>query len=57
MGLKKLSEYCDFGANFKDTLRNRFVCGLKSKAIQKKLLAERDLTYNVALEIAHAMES
>ena len=57
VALKKLSEYCDFGANLKDTLRDRFVCGLKSEAIQKKLLAERDLTYDKALEIAQAMES
>lgn len=57
VALKKLSEYCDFGDNLKDALRDRFVCGLKSEAIQKKLLSERDLTYDKALEIAQAMES
>ena len=57
VALKKLSENCDFGGKLKEMLRDRFVCGLKSEAIQKKLLAERDLTYEKALETAQEMES
>ena len=41
----------------KEALRDRLVCGLKSEAIQKKLLAERDITYEKALETSLAMES
>ena len=36
IALRKLSEYCKFGTNLDDSLRDRFVCGLKSEAIQKK---------------------
>ena len=71
VALRKLSEYCDFGANLLDSLRDRFVCGLRNDAIQKKLLSvglRNDaiqkkllsvdkLTHEKALEIALAMES
>ena len=57
VALRKLSEYCKFGANLDDSLRDRFVCGLKSEAIQKKLLTEHDLKYDRAVEIALSMES
>ena len=57
VALRKLSEYCDFGANLLDSLRDRFVCGLRNDAIQKKLLSVDKLTHEKALEIALAMES
>ena len=55
--LKKCSERCEFGTFLEETLRDRFVCGLRSKQAQKKLLAESKLTWQKALEIATAMES
>lgn len=55
--LKKLSEPCEFGAFLNEALRDRFVCGLRATAIQKKLLAERDLTLQRAYEIAAGMEA
>ena len=55
--LKKASERCEFKAFLDEASRDRFVCGLKSRNIQKKLLAEQDLTWNKALEIAQEMES
>ena len=57
VALRKLSEFCEFGGNLKDSLRDRFVCGLRNEAIQKKLLSISDLTYEKALETALAMES
>ena len=39
-----------------EALRDRLVCGLKSLQIQKKLLAERDLTFKKAFETAQSME-
>ena len=39
-----------------EALRDRLVCGLKSVQIQKKLLAERDLTLKKAFETAQSME-
>ena len=40
------------GEAFQDCL----ICGLKSMQIQKKLLAERDLTFKKAFETAQSME-
>ena len=43
--LQKLPETSEFGAYCKEAIRNQFVCGLHSLAIQHKLLAEATLTY------------
>ena len=55
--LKKLAETCEFGEFLNRALRDRFVCGLKSSNIKKKLMTERDLTLQRAYEIAVAMEA
>ena len=39
-----------------EALRDRFVCGLRNKQTQKRLLAEKALTWTRAVEIALAME-
>ena len=38
-------------------LRDQLVCGLRNKAIQKRLLTEADLDLKQALEISKAMEA
>ncbi|XP_015124673.1 uncharacterized protein LOC107046552 [Diachasma alloeum] len=38
-------------------MRDRFVCGLKNKAIKKKLLSEKKLTYQRAIELALSEET
>ena len=55
-GQQKLSEHSEFGAFLNDALRDRFVCGLSSLVIQRKLLSEADLTLKKALDIALSME-
>ena len=55
--LKKYTERCKFDSFLGQALRDRFVHGLKNRAIQKKLLTEKDLTWKLAVDIAHAMES
>jgi hypothetical protein len=55
--LRKLTEFCEFGLNLNDTLRDRFVCGLRNDQIQKKLLTIRELSLDKTLEIAVAMET
>ncbi|XP_062566348.1 uncharacterized protein K02A2.6-like [Saccostrea cucullata] len=55
--LKNSSKYCEFGDFLKEALRDRLVCGLRSEAIQKKLLSEADLTFEKAKRIATAMET
>ena len=52
--LQKLSEHCKFGATLNDMLRDRLVCDI---ADQRRLLAEPDLTFAKALEIAQAAEA
>ena len=54
--MKKCSEHCAFGTFLEEALRDRFVCGLRSKQTQKRLLAEKELTWKAAVEIALAME-
>ena len=55
-GLRKLSSTCDFGTFLDQALRDRFVCGLRSEQIQKRLLTEDGLSSTRALEIAQGME-
>ncbi len=38
-------------------LRDRLVCGVSHEGIQKKLLAEKNLTYETAFTLAHAIEA
>ena len=54
--LKKLSSTCEFGAFLEEALRDRLVCGLTHEAIQRRLLAEKDLNFKSASEICLAME-
>ena len=56
VALKELAATCDFGEFPEQALRDRIVCGLRSEATQKKLLAEKDLTWKSAQKIALAME-
>ena len=41
--LRRLSEHCGFAAELNTYLRDRFVCGLNSEAIQQKLLTAKEL--------------
>ena len=54
--LRKLASTCDFGSFLSESLRDRFVCGLRDRAIQKKLLSVVDLTFKRVSELALAME-
>uniref|UniRef100_A0A3B3R045 ribonuclease H n=1 Tax=Paramormyrops kingsleyae TaxID=1676925 RepID=A0A3B3R045_9TELE len=54
--LKRLSEHCEFGLSLSDTICDRLVCGLRSEAIQKRLLTESNLTLQKAIEISTSME-
>ena len=55
--LKQYAERCDFAEFLEQALRDRFMCGLKNSAIQKKLLTEKKLSWQGAVDIAQAMES
>ena len=55
--LKKASERCQFKEFLEEALRDRFVCGLRSSEIQRKLLSEEELKFIKAVEIARACEA
>ena len=54
--LKHLASTCNFGTHLNEGLRDRFVCGLRSKEIQKKLLTEEH-TFDEALKNALGTEA
>ncbi len=55
--LRGLWEHCEFGGHLDDALRDRFVCGLKSEATQKRLLTETTLTFQRVVELVVSMET
>ena len=55
--LRQLAEHCNYRNTLSEMLRDRLVCGINHPAIQKTLLAEKDLTLDKALDIARALEA
>ena len=55
--LWKFSEQCDFKEYLEEALRDRLVCGLQSEVIQRRLLAEENLTLKKTYDIAHSVET
>jgi len=55
--LRKLSEHCAFGDSLNDMLRDRLVCGINDPRLQRRLLAEMDITFAKAMELAQAAEA
>jgi hypothetical protein len=56
MELKKMAQHCKFGTFLSEALRV-VVCGINNEMIQRKLLAETDLTYDNALKLALSNEA
>ena len=55
--LRKLTRFCEFGSTLEDTLRDRFVCGIRDSVVCKKLLTIDALMLDVALKTAAAQEA
>ena len=59
--LRALAKHCFYrdvlDDMLRDMLRDRLVCGVQQDSIQQHLLAEKDLTYQKALELATAKEA
>ena len=55
--LRALAEFCNFGDTLNLMIRDRLVCGINDENTQRLLLAEKDLTYAKALEIAVSQEA
>ena len=41
--LRSLAEFCNFGANLEEMLKDRIVCGINNARIQQRLLSEKDV--------------
>src|SRR5215469_16024279 len=54
--LKFLSKSCDFGSNYEDSLRDKFVVGLYNDSIRAHLLTIPNLSYAQAVDISIAKE-
>ena len=55
--LRHLTEHCNSGATLDDMLRDRVVCGIEDVSIQRRLLAEDELTLEKAIQLARALET
>ena len=55
--LQRLAETCEFGGYRDEPIQDRIVCGLRHRAIQRKLLGEAELTLKLAVEKALHGES
>ena len=54
--LRHLARTRKFGGFLEEALRDRLVCGMTSSSTQKKLLAEKNLTLQRAIDITIAAE-
>uniref|UniRef100_A0A8C5PW56 Uncharacterized protein n=1 Tax=Leptobrachium leishanense TaxID=445787 RepID=A0A8C5PW56_9ANUR len=54
--LRRLASTCQFGEYLVTALRDQFVMGLQCEAMIKRLLTEKELTLNKAVDIASIME-
>ena len=55
--LRRLANSCNYGAAFNNMLRDSLVVGINDDHIQRRLLAEGDLSFEKALEIALGIEA
>uniref|UniRef100_A0AAV2K4M6 Uncharacterized protein n=1 Tax=Knipowitschia caucasica TaxID=637954 RepID=A0AAV2K4M6_KNICA len=55
--LRELAQHCNYGDKLKEMLRDRLVCGIAEDRIQRRLLAEPNMTFEKALKIAQAIET
>ena len=56
-GLRHVASECNFGEQLSDMLRDRLVCGVANERVQRRLLAEPDLTFEKVFSLATAMET
>jgi len=54
--LRKAVEHCNFGNSLNEMLRDRMVCGIANGTVQKRLLADKELTLEKAISLAQSVE-
>ncbi len=54
--LRKLARNCEFGELHDSIIRDRIVCGIRSNEVRKRLLREKDLNLERAVEMCKSSE-
>ena len=55
--LRRITAECKYGEALNKMLRDHLVCGVNDRRFQRQLLAETDLTFKKATDLAQAMEA
>lgn len=55
--IKSLSQTCAFDTNLETALRDKLIFGVRSTKIQRRLVGEKDITFDKACEMARMMEA
>ena len=55
--LRKIAEHCSFGDSLDDMLRDHIICGINDITLQRRLLAEPELSYQTAFKMVHVWET
>ncbi len=54
--LRSLAEFCNYEGSLSKVLRDRLVIGVQDPNIQRRLLVEKDLTFEKAFELVQSLE-
>ena len=54
--LRKLARNCEFGELHNSIIRDRIVCGIRSNEVRKRLLREKDINLERAVEMCKTSE-
>ena len=54
--LRKAAEHCNYGDSLSEMIRDRLVCGITNTTVQKRLLAEKELSLDKAVSLAQSVE-
>lgn len=55
--LREIAQHCGYKESLQDMLRDRLVCGVNHDTITNRLLAEKKLVFDKALELVQSIES
>lgn len=57
VAIRRIADNCNFGTSLDRMLRDRIVCGVRSVALRKQMLAKKDLTLEEAEALALSVEA
>ncbi|KAB0798044.1 hypothetical protein PPYR_09037, partial [Photinus pyralis] len=55
--LRKIGSLCNYGNDLENQIRDRIVCGARDESLQRRLLTEAKLTFQMAFDTAIAAEN